>query len=59
MSKKGGTAYGSFAGSTTTPHHVYEAAKEKAKSVLHQASPRLTALEKAFHQALKEGKSCH
>ena len=57
MTRKGGSRYGGYSGSCTTPHHIYEAAKEKAKSVLHQTAPRLTALEKAFYDALKEGRS--
>jgi len=38
----------------TCPEDTLRAAKAKAKAALNQKNPRLTALERAFYNALKE-----
>ena len=40
----------------TRPEDYCAAAKAKALSCLHQANPKLTALERAFYIAAKEGR---
>ena len=40
----------------TRPADFCAAAKAKALSCLHQTNPKLTALERAFYDAAKEGK---
>ncbi len=40
----------------TRPSDYCNAAKAKALSCLHQSNPKLTALERAFHTAAKEGR---
>ena len=40
-------------GWTNTPHHIYEAAKEKAKACINDPAPKLTCLERAFYNAIK------
>jgi len=37
----------------TRPHDVCEAAKAKALSCLNEPNPKLTALERAFYNAIK------
>ena len=37
-----------------TPHENIAAAKARAKAALNEKNPRLTALEKAFYNALKK-----
>ena len=43
-------------GWTTTPHHIYEAAKEKARACVNEKAPKLTQLEHAFWIAAKQGR---
>jgi len=41
---------------STNPETYCAAAKQKARECINQKKPRLTALEKAFWQAAKEGR---
>ena len=55
MSKPpGGSHYAKLSGWSTNPEHVWRAAKEKAASCLDQEDPKLTALERAFWERLRE-----
>ena len=52
----GGSHYAKHSGWSTNPRYVYEAAKAKALSCLDDPNPKLTALERAFYIAAKEGR---
>jgi len=41
---------------STNPEYYCAAAKAKAQECINQKAPRLTALERAFWQAAKEGR---
>ena len=54
MSKPGGSHYAKLNGWSTNPADVWKAAKEKAAGCLDEEDPKLTALERAFWERLKE-----
>ena len=54
MSKPGGSHYTRLNGWNTNPADVWQAAKEKAAGCLDEEDPKLTALERAFWERLRE-----
>ena len=58
VTKPGGSKYTSAYGWSTNPRANYEAAKAKALECIknNDPNPKLTALERAFYNAAKEGR---
>ena len=50
----GGSHYAKLNGWNTNPADVWKAAKEKAAGCLDEEDPKLTALERAFWERLRE-----